>query len=175
MIRIVVAGTLGVLALSPAAHATKNTSGGSQPSDSEVINIEGVVPLSCTVDGTSLIDPEPVDLTSRGEQTLTGLNYVCNAAGGFQREISSTNRGMLRRSGGDASSGFPYILSHGGSYGLSFDAQSMHSPIVTSLAGSEAFITGQTGSLRVTIGPAQGPAFAGIYRDTITVTVTPNS
>jgi spore coat protein U-like protein len=142
------------------------------------INLQGSVPLSCTVVANpSIVNPELLDLNNTAtDQQLGSLTYQCNNAGGFTRNIKSANGGTLNRDGGAAGeNNIPYQARSGGGSGLSTALATLStSGIDTALAGSTSFVTGQTGSVFVKVGAPSGPLFAGNYKDTITVTVTPN-
>lgn len=141
------------------------------------IDVQGNVALSCEVTANpSIVNPETVDLTNTASnQTLGSLNYVCNNAGGFTRTISSANSGVLKRAGGGAGeNSIAYQVAHGGGSGLDMALTQLSSPNVESMAGSTAFIAGQTGSVSVRVGAASGALYAGNYGDTITVSIAAN-
>lgn len=154
-----------LLALSAAAQA-----------NDIVFDIMGDVPLVCEAINNSIDAIEIVDLTSTADQTLGSITYKCNSAAGFTRTISSANAGLLIRTGssGGAANSVAYNLAHGGGSGLSFAATQLTAPVVSSLAGSTAFVNGQTGSVKFSLPALPGAVYAGTYADTVTVNVTAN-
>jgi hypothetical protein len=139
--------------------------------------IQGSVPLSCTVVANpSIVNPELINLCDTAtDQSLGSLTYACNNAGGFTRTVSSANQGVLKRAGGGATEGtIAYQVSHTGGSGIDMPLSSLSSNHVESMAGSTAFVNGQTGSVKVRVGNASGPLFAGNYGDTITIAIAPN-
>jgi hypothetical protein len=139
--------------------------------------IQGTVPLSCTVVANpSIVNPELIDLSNTStDQSLGSLTYACNNAGGFTRTVSSANAGVLKRAGGGAGENtIAYQASHTGGSGIDMPLSSLSSNHVESMAGSTAFVNGQTGSVKVRVGNASGPLFAGNYGDTITIAIAPN-
>jgi spore coat protein U-like protein len=140
------------------------------------INLEGTVALSCNVIANpSIVNPEAIDLANTAtDQSLGSLTYQCNNAAGFTRTVSSLNGGLLKRAGGAAGENtIAYEVGHGGGP-INFANTSLAQPKITNHGGSTAFVQGQTGSIRVRVGQASGPLFAGTYGDTITVTIAPN-
>ena len=142
--------------------------------------------------GTAYVTNVPVNF---GEIATTSANvavgagsatYRCNSANGFTRTISSANSGVLRRDGsaGGALNEIEFRMSHGGGSGLNFAAQTLATPKVTNLAGSGAFLAGQTGSVnfevtgvQAALGGNQAPGttvYAGNYTDTVTIAITAN-
>lgn len=154
-----------VLALSAAAQA-----------NDIVFDIQGDVPLVCEGINNSIAAVETVDLTTTADQTLGSITYKCNAAGGFQRTISSANAGLLIRAGssGDEFNSVAYDLAHGGGSSLNFAPTQLITPVTTNLSGSSAFVNGQTGSVKFSLPSLPGSVFAGTYSDTVTVNVTAN-
>lgn len=139
--------------------------------------LQGTVAVSC-VATQNFTDPRAIAITPGAVTAGGSITYACNAANGFTRTISSANNGNLRRNGNLTGAGneVAYTIQHGGGSGLAIAAgTSLASPITTSLGGSTAFITGQTGSFNATLPASLPPLFAGSYSDVITVAVTPNT
>jgi hypothetical protein len=154
-----------VLALSTAAQA-----------NDIVFDIQGDVPLMCEGINNSIAAVETVDLTTTDPQTLGSINYKCNAAGGFQRTISSANAGLLIRAGssGGSANSVAYELGSGGGSGLGLAPTQLTTPVVTNLSGSTAFIAGQTASVSFSLPSLPDAVYAGTYSDTVTVNITAN-
>jgi spore coat protein U-like protein len=160
-----------------AAVATAFTATPALAQQTQSINLQGNVALSCTVTaGPSITNPEPIDLANTAsDQSLGSLTYACNNAGGFTRTISSANSGLLKRVNGAAGENtVAYQFGHGGTNTIALANAPLSSAVITNVPGSQAYVNGQTGTARVRVGAASGPLFAGNYTDTITVTIAPN-
>ena len=126
--------------------------------------------------------------------TVDGGNvaYTCNAPGGFDRTVSSTNGGYLCRSGAascDQYNRIAYTVSHddtGGSVDLSFAAVQLTSDQVDTFAADDSLLLGEDGDFEFVINGVRSSSVAGInngdqttvyagtYTDTVTVTLTAN-
>lgn len=132
--------------------------------------VQGEVPLVCQATNNSISATETIDLTSTSEQTLGSITYTCNNPGGFTRTISSANNGALV----NGSQSVSYQVAHTGGSGLNFNAKQLTAPETTNIGGSSSLANGQTGALRVTVPSLPTGLLAGVYSDTITVSVTAN-
>jgi spore coat protein U-like protein len=118
--------------------------------------------------------------------------YTCNAPGGFDRTISSSNGGYLCRAGAgscDQYNRIAYTVSHddnGGSIDLSFAAVQLTSDQVDTFAADDSLLLGEDGDMEFVIQGVRSSSVAGInngdqttvyagsYADTVTVTITAN-
>lgn len=111
--------------------------------------------------------------------------YRCNSAAGFTRTISSLGGGKLVRAGSNADvyNSIPYTVAHGGGSGLGFSATPLASSIITTLGGSSAFLSGQTGSVNFNVNGVSNintnannapgtTVFAGAYSDVVTIAIS---
>jgi spore coat protein U-like protein len=168
--------------LSAVAVAALSASAAMAQSSQVQYDLSAEVDTVCTVNGTASFNSD-IDfgelLTGSREIVRSGggLNYRCNSANGFTRTIASANGGSMLRGGSATGAGneLPFEMSHGGGSGLGTGGYvSLTSPIVTSVAGSTAFIAGQTGSVNFRVTNIGNTLFAGNYSDTVTVSVVAN-
>lgn len=143
--------------------------------------------LERDIDFGDLAD-DPTTAGVNGVSSLAGssISYICNSPNGFTRTISSTNGGVMLRTGGGTggADSIAYKMSHTGGSGLGFNDISLSTDRVDNLGGSTAFLNGQTAEITFTTAgvldagevPNEGDrttVFAGDYTDTVTITVTP--
>ena len=179
------AGAVLALAATPAAAQQGLTT----------IKLNGNVPIVCYVANTTFQQGSTIDVifadlantdsTQKVAAPGISMNYLCNNPAGFTRTFTSANGGKMVRSGtqGGAGNEIPYTIQHGGGSGLGFAEQDLTQPRTTSLGGSSAFMSGQTGGLTLRAFGVKVPgasnlattnAFAGNYADVITVAITAN-
>lgn len=158
-----VASAAALLASAPLAMAEG-------PDQSAELKLKGKIENYCAFKVNAGVDKFNVPLDG-SQVTLSSIDYKCNAPGGFKREISSQNAGKLKGPGAD----IDYKVMHGGGSGLSFGWLQLNTPHFTSLSGSDAFASGQTGSFSFkTNEDVTHKRIAGYYKDTVTIAITAN-
>ncbi len=129
-----------------------------QPSSGS-IGLRGGVPVDCALFINQ--SSQTVDIVNGvSNLTLGSVGERCNSGTGYTVTISSANGGVMLSQGAQA---VPYSIQWHDT-GL----RSLTTPVVMSRGGARAYLT--TRSFRVTV-PAQPQALAGVYTDTITMTI----
>jgi spore coat protein U-like protein len=123
------------------------------------IEIGGTVPANCelTIErSAAAFNPR----TGVADLRIASITETCNAAGGYQVTIASTNSGVLRGVDTAESTG-GYTLAYG---------ETVARPNVPLVVNRPVEATGRSRDLRISL-PAQPNLRAGTYADTLLLTV----
>lgn len=162
MKKLVLAALAATVFAAPAFAQGKPTAG--NDFDSATTTISGAIPLSCTIEapeGSNILD-----LTDNGAQSIGDVNVACNSVAGYTVSAASANAGKLAAE--DSATTFAYEI---GAYGSFVSlAQGASLPVQGANSGQIA----QNVALDVKVGQRVGAAYAGVYADTITLSVQSN-
>lgn len=151
------------LALAALAAATMI----STPAFADTTVIYASIAEVCTVDG-----PDNKEINLSGSTPLGNVVAQCNNATGFTFQIQSLNNFALIDQ--DAANGngttYPYTLSVAGLPGTISNNVTFNS----APGLNAAIITPQSAAVTVNVAAPTGPAYAGVYQDTITWTIAAN-
>jgi len=158
--------------------------------DGDVSEICGVYNFRGTALDIGFGDLATVETSVEVVRDQPGTNsYVCNAPGGFTRQITSANNGSLNRAGtqGGANNSIAYTISHQGVGGRgAFANKALTSAQTDTFPGDPSYLAGQSGRLTVrlngvlqsAVGTVNGAnrttVFAGDYTDVITIALNGN-
>ncbi len=142
---------------------------------------------SAVLSGNATTDVGGGIILDVNDGTSLALTYACNEPSGFSRVISSANNGKLQRLGGPLTeeNQIRYTVTHTGTEGIEFSSRELTAPIETELTGN--FLVGVPGNIsfaadgvlieqgEVLGSISQTSVFAGVYTDTVTISITSNS
>lgn len=155
--------------------------------NAQVAPVCGVYSSTGTVIDVNFGSLADVATTATVNVAAGSATYRCNTRSGFTRTITSQNNGWLTLNGNsttDPNRRIRFNMQHGGGNGLSFPAQQLTAPLSRSFPGAPTWLSGQTGGITFqAFGVRGAPAangvpgttvLSGIYRDTVTITLTAN-